>query len=101
MTLTLTSISKIMQVKPLGVKLCFLIGHMTTIGVASLCIILPSRGQPEVIQKYLIPIYQVGSQWKSLTGVETAARVLVVQGCNIGCLYRCDKDNRCSRMVIM
>ena len=25
-----------MQIKPLGVKLCFLIGHMTTIGVASL-----------------------------------------------------------------
>ena len=32
-------------------------------GVASLCISLPIRDHPEVIQKYLIPIYQMGSQW--------------------------------------
>ena len=48
LTFTLTSSSKIMQIKPLGVKLCFLIGHMTTIGVASLCISLPSGDHPEL-----------------------------------------------------
>ena len=63
LTFTLTSSSKIMQMKPLGVKLCCLIGHMTTMGVVSLCISLPSGGHPEGIQKYLIPIYQVGNQW--------------------------------------
>ena len=47
---------------PLGAKLCYLIGHMTTMGVASLCISLPSGDHPEVIQKYLIPIYKVGTQ---------------------------------------
>ena len=52
-----------MQMKPLGVKLCCLIGHMTTMGVASLCLSLPSGDHPEGIQKYLIPIYQVGNQW--------------------------------------
>ena len=62
LTFTLTGSSKIMQIKPLGVKLCFLIGHMTTIGVASLFISLPSGDHPEVMQKYLIPIYQVGNQ---------------------------------------
>ena len=52
-----------MQMRRLGVKLCCLIGHMTTMGVASLCISLPIRDHPEVIQKYLIPIYQMGNQW--------------------------------------
>ena len=56
-----------MQMKPLGVKLCCLIGHMTTMGVASLCLSLPSGDHPEGIQKYLIPIYQVGNQWLNHT----------------------------------
>ena len=51
-----------MQMKPLGVKLCCLIGHMTTMGVASLCLSLSSADHPEGIQKYLIPISQVGNQ---------------------------------------
>ena len=52
-----------MQMKHLGAKFCCLIGRMTTMGVASLCISLPGGGHPEVIQKYFIPIYQVGNQW--------------------------------------
>ena len=55
-----------MQMKPLGVKLCCLIGHMTTMGVASLYPSLSSGDHPEGIQKYLIPIYQVGNQWIEL-----------------------------------
>ena len=52
-----------MQMKPLGVKLCCLIGHTTKMGVATLCLSLPSGDHPEGIQKYLIPIYQVGNHW--------------------------------------
>ena len=52
-TFTTTSSSKIMQMKPSEVKLCCLIGHMTTIGVALLCISLLSGGHPEVIQNDL------------------------------------------------
>ena len=48
--------------KPLGLKLCCLIDHMTTMGVATLCLSLPSGDHREGIQKYLIPIYQVGNQ---------------------------------------
>ena len=51
------------SMKPFEVKLCCLIGHMTTMSVASLSISLPSGENPEVIQKYLIPIYEVGNQW--------------------------------------
>ena len=53
-----------MQMKPLGVKLCCLIGRMTTMGVASLSLSLPGGDHPEGIQKYLIAIYQVGNQWQ-------------------------------------
>ena len=45
------------------VKLCYMIGHMTTMGVSSLFISLPCGGHPEVMQEYVIPIYQVGNQW--------------------------------------
>ena len=46
---------------PSEVKLCCLIGHMTSMSVVTLCISLPSGGHPEVIQE--IPIYSVGNQW--------------------------------------
>ena len=52
-----------MQMKPLGVKLFCLNGHMTTLRVASSCLSLPSGDHLGGIQKYSIPIYQVGYQW--------------------------------------
>ena len=36
---------------------------MSTMGVASLRLSVPRGDYPEGIQKYLIPIYQVGNQW--------------------------------------
>ena len=65
LTFTLTSSSKIMQIKPSEVKLCCLIGHIITMGVVSLNISLSSGGHPGVIQGYLIPIYHVGNHWSS------------------------------------
>ena len=65
LTFTLRGSSKIRQMKPSKIKLCCLIGLMITMGIISLCISLPNRGHPEVIQKYLIPIYQVGNQCMS------------------------------------
>ena len=54
-----------MQMKPSDVKLCCLIGQLTTMGVASECIglSLPTAGDPEVKQEYFIPINEVGNQW--------------------------------------
>ena len=52
-----------MQMKPPEVKLYCLIGHMTTMCVASLCNSFPSGGHTEVIQENLIAIYQAGNQW--------------------------------------
>ena len=54
-----------MQMKLSKVKLCCLIGLMIKMGIISLGISLPSGGHPEVIQKYLILIYQVGNQCMS------------------------------------
>ena len=71
-----------MQMKPLGVKLCCLIGHMTTMGVASLCLSLPSGDHPEGIQKYLIPIYQVGNQWLNHTMKWSFSEQVVFEGGN-------------------
>ena len=62
LTFGLTSSSKIMQMMLAEVKSCCQIGHMITMGVVTLCNSLPSGGHPEVIQEYLIPIYQVGDQ---------------------------------------
>ena len=56
---------------PLEVKLCCLIGHMTTMGIETLSISFLSGGHPEVIQEDFIPIYQVGNQWPDLKETES------------------------------
>ena len=62
-TFTLTSSSKVMQMKRSKLKLCCLISHIITMGIVRLYISLPIWGHPGVIQEYLIPIYQVGNCW--------------------------------------
>ena len=52
--------------RPSEEVLCYLIGHMAMVGVVLLFTSLPGGGQPEVLQEYLIPIYQMGDQWLTI-----------------------------------
>ena len=66
-----------MQIKLSVVKWCCLIGHMTTMGVAWLCINFAQGHDPRDIQENWIPIYQVGYATKHMHQLRVSCGVLL------------------------